>query len=108
MSSSCCPHPDNFYLFLASSSPGAIGLSLGVLGGSIYLALASSMTSARFWLCGFVTIFTALLRDFSWRAYVRLHDPSEVTKRQASAYIKLIIIMILMMKTDDDADYFRV
>lgn len=64
--------------------PGAIGLSLGALGGGFYLALYTAMQSARFWLCGTITIFIALLRDYGWRAYVRLHTPSEVIKRQAS------------------------
>jgi magnesium-transporting ATPase (P-type) len=86
----CLPCPFLSYplsppLIFASSPSGAIGLSLGVLGGSFYLALASSMTSARFWLCGIITIFSCLVRDYAWRAHVRLHDPSEVTKRQASA-----------------------
>jgi len=63
---------------------GAIGLSLGALGGGFYLALYSAMQSARFWLCGVITIFIALLRDYGWRAYIRLHTPSEVIKRQVA------------------------
>jgi magnesium-transporting ATPase (P-type) len=91
-------------LTLVCSLPGAIGLHLGVLGGSFYLALASSMTSARFWLCGLVTIFAALLRDFSWRAYVRLHDPSEVTKRQAISCRALTVAMNRMICAYDGVD----
>ncbi len=45
------------------------------------------MSSARFWLCGVITVVIALLRDYGWRAHVRLHKPSEVVKRQASAYL---------------------
>ena len=77
LSFSLCAPPAPF-------QPGAIGLSLGVLGGGFYLALYSAMQSARFWLCGVITIFIALLRDYGWRAYIRLHTPSEVIKRQAS------------------------
>jgi len=61
---------------------GAIALSLGPLATPFYLALASSMTSARFWLCGVIAVTIALLRDYVWRAHVRLHNPSEVLKRQ--------------------------
>jgi magnesium-transporting ATPase (P-type) len=68
---------------------GAIGLELGVIGSSFYLVLATSMTSARFWLCGTIAVSIALVRDYSWRAHVRLHNPSEVIKRQVGACLSV-------------------